>query len=230
MNNHEGIKCCNCSQKSPLFQGLSEEELCQISDIKIRVPYKAGEVIVKQGAPLTHVISFTSGLAKVYIESSNDKSLILHFIKPTQFLGGPGIYADNMHHFSVMAVEDSTVCFIEMGLFKSIIKKNCDFANAFMMHLSKNGIFNYERFISLTQKNMHGRIADGLLYLDDKIFDDRNHEIRISRHDLASLTGMSRDSAIRILKDLKEESIIEITNNFMKITNREKLMEISRKA
>ena len=77
--------CLTCSMKSPLFNFLTEEELELITRTKKRVFFKAGEIIVKQGVPMSHVISFNQGLAKVYIEGSNDRNFILQFIKPTQF-------------------------------------------------------------------------------------------------------------------------------------------------
>jgi len=213
--------------KSPLFKFLTDRELELITQTKKRVFFKAGEIIVKQGAPLSHVISFTSGISKVYIESKHDRNLILQFIKPTQFLGGPGIYVESIHFFSVMAVEDSSVCFIDMKIFKQIIRENRDFADAFMQHLSSNGVFNYERFISLTHKNMHGRIADALIYLHTTIFNDRKHEITVSRQDLAEFTGMSKDSVIRTLKELSEEEVIEVNQKYILVNDLKKLAKIS---
>ena len=219
--------CCDCSQKSHLFKFLNDDELGRISKSKTRVYFKAGEIIVKQGAPLSHVLSFTSGIAKVYIEGSRGRNLILQFIKPTEFLGGPGVFMDSKHYFTVSAVEDSSVCFIEIKIFKEIIRENKDYANAFMKLLSSNGIFNYTRFISLTHKNMHGRIADGLIYLHENIFNNRNYEIIISRQDLAELTGMSKDSVIRTLKDLDSDKVIEQKQRSVRIKNMQKLIQIS---
>lgn len=176
---------------------------------------------------MSHVISFTSGVAKVYIQGSGNRNLILQFIKPTQFLGGPGIYMDNIHYFSVSAITESSVCFIEINVFKQIIRENVDFAEAFMKELSRNGIFNYERFISLTHKNMPGRIADGLLYLHHEIFNEHNFHIEIPRQDLADFTGMSKDSVIRTLKELSDDKTIELQNNTIIITDIAKLERIS---
>ena len=227
MGNTLEINCQLCSLKSPLFQNLKNEELERITQTKRRVFFKAGETIVKQGAPLTHVISFTNGMAKVYIEGKNNHNLIIQFIKPTQFLGGPGIYVDSKHYFSVVAIEDSAVCFIDMNVFKSIIRQNLDFAEAFMQQMSKNGIFNYERFISLTQKNMHARVADGLLYLHNEIFGEQNHEINISKQDLADLTGMSKDSVIRTIKELTDDHYIEVDHSKIKIKDLSKITRLS---
>ncbi|MFH1297852.1 MAG: Crp/Fnr family transcriptional regulator, partial [Bacteroidota bacterium] len=226
-NNKHELHCCDCSMKSPLFRYLRPEELELVDRSRRRVYFKSGEIIAKQGAPMAHVISFTSGVAKVYIQGAGSRNLILQFIKPTQFLGGPGIYQDSIHYFSVSAVVDSSVCFIEINVFKKIVRENVDFAEAFMKELSREGVFNYERFISLTHKNMPGRIADGLIYLHQEIFNERSHKIEIPRQDLADFTGMSKDSVIRTLKELSQEQTIELQGNAIIITDIKKLERIS---
>lgn len=213
--------------KSPLFRHLLPDELELVDRSRRRVFFKSGEIIAKQGAPMSHVISFTSGVAKIYIQGAGNRNLILHFIKPTQFLGGPGIYMDNVHYFSISAVVDSSVCFIEINVFKKIIRENGAFAEAFMKELSKDGIFNYQRFISLTHKNMPGRIADGLIYLQHEIFNDPTGEISISRQDLADFTGMSKDSVIRTLKELTTDGILNQKNQSIQILDMARLERIS---
>jgi len=213
--------------KSPLFNFLTDAELDTVTKSKKRVFFKAGEIIVKQDAPMSHVISFNQGLAKVYIEGSNNRNFILQFIKPTQFLGGPGIFVDQIHYFSVAAIKDSAVCFIDIDIFKKILRQNMNFAEAFMENQSRSTIYNYDRFISLNHKNMHGRIVDALIYLHDHIFTDNDHRIEISRQDIANLTGMSKDSAIRTLKELCEDKILESDSQYIYIKDMGKLEKIS---
>ncbi len=227
MNCFQEMDCTNCSLKSPLFKVLTDAELELINCNKRYVLFKKGEIIVKQGAPMSHVISFTSGIAKVYIEGSGNRNLVLQFIKPTNFLGAPGIFADQVHYSSVSAVEESSVCFIDLKIFKQVIKENVRFAEAFMELISWNGIFNYERFNCLTHKNIHGRLADSLIYLHEKIFNDRDNNISTSRQDLAELTGMSKDSVIRTLKELQKDQIIEINKTHIIVKDIGKLKKIS---
>lgn len=213
--------------KSPLFKVLTQEELELININKRQVSFKKGEIIVKQGAPMSHVLSFTSGIAKVYIEGSSNRNLVLRMIKPTNFLGAPGIFANQIHYSTVCAIEDSSVCFININIFKKIIKMNSAFAEQFMELVSWNGIFNYERFNCLTHKNTHGRLAESLIYLHEEIYNERDYQISISRQDMAELTAMSKDTVIRTLKELSEDGIIEIDKNFIRIINLNRLRKIS---
>jgi CRP/FNR family transcriptional regulator len=49
----------------------------------------------------------------------------------------------------------------------------------------------------------------------------------ISRQDLADLSGMSKESSIRILKEFKDEGILTVDGNTMQILNPEQLKKIS---
>ena len=86
---------------------------------------------------------------------------------------------------------------------------------------------NYIKFVELTQKGMHGRIAGALLYLHESVFMNSNNKITIKRQDLADLTAMSKESSIRILKELKDENIISVDGNTIILHKLENLIQIS---
>jgi len=193
---------------------------------RYEVSFKAGEIMFKQGTPSPHFLCITTGLAKIYIEGYG-KNLILGLVKPVEYIFGPGIYVDSRHHYSAAAVEDSTACLVDVNTYKQIIRENPDFAEEFIKRISLQAIFNFDQFISLTQKQMNGRIADALFYLSEKIYCSNPFKMTISRQDLADLSGMSKESAIRILKEFKEEGILSVEENSFHIVNLTQLRKIS---
>ncbi len=219
--------CAVCQDKSDIFGGLCLTELNQIDDKRIEVHFKAGELIFKQGTPNMHFLCLTKGKVKTYIEGYNDKNLILGIVKPVEYILGPGIYADQMHHFSAMAIEDSMACLVDLATFKGLIRTNAEFAEDFLKKVSLQSIYNYELFISLTQKQMPGRIADVLLYMKDKVYESNPFRTTLSRQDLADMSGMSKESAIRILREFKDEGIIQVNGNEFEIINIDHLVKIS---
>ena len=229
MNSTKGAKlesCIGCECKSPLFDNLTEEETKRIDEGRYQVQYKAGEIIFKQGTPSPHFVCITRGLVKIYIEGVG-KNLILGLVKPVDYIFGPGIYMDNRHYYSAAAVEDSSACLIDVNIFKQIFRSNPDFAEDFIRRVSAQSVFNFQQMISLTQKQMHGRIADVIFYLSDKIYSRNPFDITITRQDLADLSGMSKESAIRILKEFKEEGILNISGSHIEILNVPQLRQIS---
>jgi CRP/FNR family transcriptional regulator len=212
---------------SPLFCLLSAEELQLVDANKIHVNFRAGETIKKQGTFMSHVLSVNSGLAKLYLEGIEGRSAILRIVKPTSFIGGPGIYYDQRHHFSITALLDTSVCFIDLQVFKTILGGNRKFAEEFLKDFSKDVLDVYNRLIYLTQKQMPGRMADALLYLHDDIFGDLKFPMIISRHELAELSAMSRESAVKILRDFQKEGLIRISDHELEILDVESLRKIS---
>ncbi len=213
---------------SPLFCLLNSEELQLVDANKIHVNFKAGETIKKQGTFMSHVLSVNDGLAKLYIEGIEGRSAILRIVKPTSFIGGPGIYYDQRHHFTITALIDSSVCFIDIQVFKDILKGNQAFAEEFLKDFSRDVLTVYNRLIYLTQKQMPGRMADALLYLQDEVFLSPKFPMIISRFDLADLSAMSRESAVKVLRDFQKDGLIRISDHEMELTDMDALRKISR--
>lgn len=219
--------CSDCNDKADIFGCLCQAELNQIDAKRIEVNFKAGELIFKQGTPNMHFLCLTKGKVKTYIEGFNGKNLILSVVKPIEYILGPGIYADHLHHFSAIAIEDSVACLVDIDTFKSLIRNNHDFAEDFLRKVSLQSIDNYELFISLTQKQMPGRIADVLINLKEKVYNSNPFHTTLSRQDLADMSGMSKESAIRILREFKDMGIISVEGNDFHILDIDHLHHIS---
>jgi CRP/FNR family transcriptional regulator, polysaccharide utilization system transcription regulator len=226
---NENRSCVDCLVKNKIYKNLKKEELELINRNKLEVNYNEGEIIFKQGTPITHVASITKGLAKLYIEGFSKKNLILQYCGVGDFFGGPGAFIDNIHHFSAVAVEDTTTCLINVDLFKNLMHKNIEFAFGYIEDISDKGIKNFERFISLTQKQMHGRVAEALLYYEDIVYKDHKNGFPLNRKDLAEITALSKDSAGRILNSLHDSKVIKISENSVNILKRKDLEKISQK-
>jgi CRP/FNR family transcriptional regulator len=213
---------------SSLFCLLTNEELQLVDRNKIHVNFRAGETIKKQGTFMSHVLSVNSGLAKLYIEGLEGRSAILRIVKPTSFIGGPGIYFDQRHHYTITALVDSSVCFIDLQVFKELLKSNRSFEDEFLRDFSRDVLTVYNRLIYLTQKQMPGRMADALLYLHDEIFQQLKFPMILSRFDLADLSAMSRESAVKVLRDFQKEGLIRISDHELELTDEDALRKISR--
>ena len=74
---------------------------------------------------------------------------------------------------------------------------------------------------------MHGRIADALIYLTDEIYESVRIGPDISRQDIADYTSMSKDSAIRILKEFERDNIIRLEGKTIEVVDGDRLHSIS---
>jgi len=71
------------------------------------------------------------------------------------------------------------------------------------------------------------RLADILLCLANKIFKSNSFELPISRADLGDLTGMSTESVIRMMKEFKEDGLIEMQCKSIELLDVIRLEKIS---
>jgi CRP/FNR family transcriptional regulator len=186
-------------------------------------------MILKQGTSATHVLSLVGGIVKIYIEGIGNKNLLLNLLESWALIGGPGVHVDHKIHYSVAALTDVTICFIDANHFKNVTEKNAAFANQLINHMSLRAVNMFNKLVSLTQKQMHGRMADGLLYLTNGFYKSDTFTMHLSRQDIADMTAMSKDSAIRILKEFERDGVISIDGRELKILDMLQLMEISQK-
>ncbi|MCF8373039.1 MAG: Crp/Fnr family transcriptional regulator [Bacteroidales bacterium] len=227
LKSHRCFDCKDCNNKSPITKSLSDKHLEVLNKDRFEVVFKPDEMIYKQGTSATHIIFLTSGLAKVYIEGFQNKNLIIKILKEGEYAGGPGIFSDTRHHYSISALKETTACFIPVENWKTLIEENKDFNMDFIRSLNRQSIFTFDKMMSLTQKQMHGRMADALLYLSKEVYGKPLFELVLSRQDIADMTAMSKDSAIRVLKEFQSEGIITEQAKAIEITNMQKLENIS---
>jgi len=226
INGFKCIDCKHCFKKSTLFNMLNSSELDLLNENRLEVAFKKGEIIYKQGTPLTHIVIINEGLGKIYLEGVKGKNLILSYTKQYELNGGVGVFVDQRHHSSLMAVTDCGACFIEISAFKSVLRSNALFMESYIKEHSQRVMHTYQQFAVLTQKNMEGRMAESILYLNNEVF--RNGVIKnVSKQDLAELTAMTKESAIRVLKEFKEDGLIEIENHNISILNQKALQQIA---
>ena len=223
------IQCENCNKRSPLFASLSKEELKILNTDRHSVRFHEGEVILKQGTRADYLVSVIEGFAKMYVEGNQNRNLILDFIKPWKMVGGTSAQIKDKHRYSVMAIQETFVCFIEMGAVRKVLASNSEFSEKFMNYCSGNYLMALDRLISISQKQMHGRVADALIHLSEDIYKSRAIGEEITRQDIAEYSSMSKDSAIRVLKEFERDRIIILDGRQIEVLDSDRLYEISDK-
>ncbi len=225
-------RCCTrCFNEGEdnIFDCLTSDELELLVKEKRHVTFKAGETILKQNTSASHVVCIKRGLAKIIAEGAGDKKLILRLVATHSILTGGGIFIDEIRHFTVQAVTQVDCCFIDSEKIYELISKNSRFAFELLKLNNQQNIQMLNNLVGITQKYMPGRVSDLLLYLKNEIFLCNPFDTRLSRQELADMTGMTMESFIRILKEFKSSEIIAVDGTNIHILDEESLQLISRK-
>ncbi len=223
--------CCfsnrNCGG-SHIFNMLTPDELHSLMDNKRQIHFRPGETIMKQNTPLTHLVCIKSGLAKVVSEGPKGKNLILHIIKSNSIFTGGGAIVDDFRHFTVAAVTDIDCCFIDTSRLYNLLTHNSNFSYELLKHSNSQHLKMLTTLINLTNKYMPGRVADTLLYLKNTVFESNPYNFILTKQELADMSGMTKESFIRSLKEFEDSGLIRHTRNTIEILKENDLLEISK--
>jgi len=200
-----------------------------VNENRYEAAFKPGEIMIKQGSPASNALFLSSGMAKNYIEGLSGKNLIMSILLPGRLIIGPGAYVNSRYTYSVSALTRVQACFISFEIFKSLVKVNGDFAESLLEDISEKALRSHVRMVNLTQKKMHGRLAEVLVYFADEIYGSDEFDMLLSRQELGEMTNMAKESVVRILKELQNSGIIVTSASRIKILEKEKLKEISEK-
>lgn len=227
-NETKGISHCSIFEfEQSWYELLTEDEKLLIDVNSVSISFKKGETVCKRGAFASHIYFLEEGLVKVYLEEKN-KNLILTLSTKNNLLGLSSIFdGNNKLPYSVSTYTDSRVRMIDIQIFRQLLKQNSEFSYRIINLLNEKTSQIYGRFFSLTQKQLHGRLADILLCLSNRIFKSTSFELPLSRADLGDLTGMSTESVIRMMKEFKDDGLIDMNCKRIELLDLSRLERIS---
>ncbi len=209
------------------YELLTESEKSLIDENSVSIGFKKGETVCKLGAFASHIYFLEEGLVKVYLEEKNN-NLILMLSTKNNLLGLAAVYdGNNKMPYSISTYTDSKLRMIDIQVFRQLLKQNSNFAYHIINLLNESTAQIYGRFYSLTQKQLHGRLADILLCLSSKIFKSKLFDLPLSRADLGDLTGMSTESVIRMMNEFKKDGLIDMECKKIELLDVARLERIS---
>lgn len=204
--------------------GLNMHEAGQL--LRNPLHFRKGETIGKQGAYTSYFILLAKGATKSYIEGAASKSYSFMLSLPYEFIGLSSLFGNN-YYFSTVALIPSTVFLVEKETVIKLMMSNPKFNKQISKWLCDSYKILFHKMTCLSLKQTIGRMAEVLLYLTGEVFKNDIIPHYISRKDLAELSGMSNENAVRILSDFKNENILKDTPEGLQILNKPLLQTIS---
>lgn len=224
----DSVSCKECKQSSKCFSRLLPAQVEFIDHFKVQIGYSMGEDVCKQGAFASSIIYIVDGLIKLSIEGPNNKSFILRIVKPAEFIGLSSLFGENIYHYSAKTLKDTTICMIERESIAKLARENGVFASEIIKWHCHIETHHYKKIQSLTYKQLHGRLADTLIYLSSEDFGIKNVFQYLTRKDLAELSAMSTEGAVRILSEFDKDGVIKLAGKDIQILDLQKLAKISK--
>ncbi len=218
-----------CDIQAPCFQNLLPEEADLVRAGKTQVLFRKGDNLTKQSAFATYVLFIVDGLAKQYLEGDGIRNYNLKIIKPGEFLGLSAVFSGNTFNYSSVAITECRVFLIEKDTIAKVIKQNGMFGFNMIRRFCEQNTSLFGTVGNLIYKQMNGRLAETLLYIDG--LRNEHHDIfrLLSRKDLAEFAGISTESTVKLLKTFEKEGLLALKDKDIELLNTDLLSEISRR-
>lgn len=218
---NDSSSCLDCTRRSPVFNQLNQQDLEDLNQNRYEVAYAQGEILFKQGAAMSHLLSLTKGYAALILESNGKREHIIKICKPYDLIGGLGIFHDGRHHYTAIALSDIKVCFLEKDNFLRVFHRNPILADNFIKQISIETKLLYSLLVDFSSKSLQQRVASALLRLqeisdpiDQNIFDHKT---------IALMVNGAKDNVVRVIKEWEKKGFMEINSLGMRITKPHKL-------
>ena len=214
---------------APCFAHLLPEEIELIKDSKTQVLFRKGESLTKQGAFASSVLFVVEGLVRQYITGDTNRDFNLRIIRSSQFIGLSAAFSKHTYDYSTVALKETLACLIEKDAIASLIKKNGDFAYGLINRYYENDSSLYDTIRSMMYKQMHGRLADVLLYLYSIRYNGESVFSYLSRKEVADFADLSTESKVKLLKGFEKDGLIRLVDKNIELLKKEALVDISRR-
>ena len=218
--------CRNCPFKTTATSKLNDSSLDQLTLNHLELRLNKGDSIIKQGTYSTNVVFLRTGLAKIHLAGPYSEQIV-KMVNAPSYLGLPTTFGSKINQYSITAVTDAEVCYIDLEVFETILKENPDFSHEIILEFCKNELESFRRCANRTQKQTRGNIADMLLEFSDNIFQTDIFSLPLNQSEIGNMCDASRESISRILTEFDRDGLIAVKGKNVEILNKKSLRLIS---
>lgn len=226
--------CCkthqtdSCVRSVPVFNGLNNREVQDLSEVIKSRTYTKGEFIFREGELSETLVIVHTGTIKVSKVSDEGKEQIIRILFPGDFFGQYSLLENKRHYADAEVLEETTVCLLHKEEFKLILERNPTMAMNFMMALSELLQKADEWIGTISLLEVERRLAKALLLFFERDNDDEFFQLPVPKKDFASLIGATPETLSRKLVYLQSNQILELDGRRgIRLLNIDKLKELA---
>jgi CRP/FNR family transcriptional regulator len=212
---------------TPLFGGLSDEQLSQIGEIAQSKEYKRGQTIFWEEDPGIGFYVVLDGKVKIYKTSSEGKEQILHIYGPGHPIGEVPVFSGSRFPANAMAIEKSRMLFFPRQDFVDLISAHPSLALNMLAVLSLRLRQFTVQIENLSLKEVPARLASYLIFLSEEQNSADVVRLPISKGQLASLLGTIPETLSRIFNKMTLQGLITVNGSRIALINWEGIEKLS---
>jgi CRP-like cAMP-binding protein len=223
-----GSGCLLCHEAFCAVASLTQSQLSLLYGSSHEMILTRGEHIYQQGVPTSHIAYLRKGLVMEYFRADNQPDRIINIVKSRAYLGLHSLFGDEANHYSYKALQELHVCYIDVESFKNLVRTNNEFAYEILVSVSRDSLSGHHRFLNINAKQTYGKVADVLLYFAHIVYGNNKFELPLTRREIGSMIGITRESTTKALAKFQSEGFIAVEGNILEILMPGQLEIISR--
>ncbi len=172
----------------------------------------SGETIFSEGQACFFYYQLVSGKVRWGNIDDEGKECIHAIVEPGESFGEMPLFDEDAYAATAIASEDCILIRLHKPTFLELLKENSDINFAFSKLLSKRLRFKYLIIKSFATHCPEKRIAIILNYLktENKNFCPSCNQLKLTRQELADMTGLRVETVIRTMRTMHEKGEIKI--------------------
>jgi len=217
-------KCEACTHFNCFINKYCSEEWKPIITFnKITTDYPPGATIFSAGDVVTGVYEVYEGKIKVVSSYGDGKERIINFASKEQILGYQGLGKKKIYPVTAITLEKSQVTLIPIDIFYKAVKANPEMALHLVTFLSDQLKDSETRMKLFSLMSALEKVAFGLLTIVNSFGFDKHDETMLSytpsRKDIASLSGTTYETVIRVLAEFEKNQLVQLEGKSIRILN-----------
>ena len=225
---HEAPDCQHCNSRyRSVFCDLQAEQLHDVNLNKHCNHYKKGQIIFHEGMRPAGIFCMNSGKVKLAKTGGEGKEQIVRLARYGDILGYRSLLSNENYSLTAYALEDASICFIPKSTFFTVLSQDANLSMQMMKLLSSDLKHAEEKITEMAQKPVRERLAEALLFIKETYGfteDGKTLNVALSREDIANVVGTATETAIRLLSELKQDGIINLTGRKIAIVDNQRLI------
>lgn len=212
---------------TPLFKGLSEQQLDEISAIAIDRLYHRSESIFMEGEEADGFYIVADGQVKIFKTSLDGKEQILHIYGPGNPFGEVPVFSGSRFPANAQALVESRILFLPRNAFVRLITANPSLSMNMLGELSMRLRQFTIQIENLSLKEVPSRLASYLTYLSREQENPDRVTLDISKGQLASLLGTIPETLSRIFAKMSAQHLIRVDGKEIRLLDPQGLEDLS---
>ena len=184
--------------------------------------YRRGDVIYSAGDRPAGLYFINKGLVGLVIQTPEGKEHLVRLFKCDHYFGHRSYFAEEKYHATARALEEVVVTFYPREAIEEKLKTDPKFVRQLLKTLAVELKMAEMKIVSLSEKEVAGRIAEALIYLKELF---PNHYW--TRQEIADFCGSTAPTVIRTLSQFESEGWIRQQGREIQIVDKTRLLELS---